>query len=86
MTSMARPILTNSMPGAAERDKRAESSISVTKVAPGVVGVADLDIAGSWRPAPVYGNVWFPTAVAADWAPYRSRPLGFRRAMGMDLD
>ena len=61
----------------AERDKRAESSVSVSRVAPGVVGVADLDVAGSWRPAPTYGNVWFPSAVVADWAPYRFGHWGF---------
>src|SRR5580692_11911770 len=43
-----------------ERDARAENSVSVRAVAPGVVGASDLDIAGAWRPAPIYGNVWFP--------------------------
>ena len=26
---------------------------------------------GRWGADPTYGNVWFPTRVAADWAPYR---------------
>ncbi len=62
---------------AADRDKRADVSVSVTKVAPGVVGVTDLDVAGAWRPAPTYGNVWFPNTVVADWAPYRFGHWGF---------
>jgi hypothetical protein len=67
---------------AADRDKRADSSISVTKVAPGVVGVSDLDVAGAWRPAPTYGNVWFPHTVVADWAPYRFGHWGFVEPWG----
>ncbi|MEO7432502.1 MAG: DUF6600 domain-containing protein, partial [Dokdonella sp.] len=27
---------------------------------------------GSWNDEPDYGHVWYPTTVAADWAPYRS--------------
>ncbi len=61
----------------AERDAKAENSVSVKAVAPGVVGAADLDIAGSWRPAPTYGNVWFPNGMVADWAPYRFGHWGF---------
>ena len=62
---------------AANRDKAADASVSVTRVAPGVVGAADLDVAGAWKPAPTYGNVWFPTTVVADWAPYRFGHWGF---------
>lgn len=36
-----------------------------------VVGYADLDEYGSWRPVQTYGNVWFPNRVGYDWAPYR---------------
>jgi hypothetical protein len=60
-----------------ERDAKVANSISVKAVAPGVVGAADLDVAGAWRPAPIYGNVWFPNAVVADWAPYRFGHWGF---------
>jgi hypothetical protein len=67
---------------AADRDRRVDSSISVTKVAPGVVGVSDLDVAGAWRPAPTYGNVWFPHTVVADWAPYRFGHWGFVEPWG----
>jgi hypothetical protein len=36
-----------------------------------VIGYQDLDTYGTWRSDPSYGNVWVPTRVAADWAPYR---------------
>jgi len=52
------------------RDKREDNSVSARYVAPGVVGASDLDEYGSWRDVPEYGNVWVPTAVAPDWAPY----------------
>lgn len=35
-----------------------------------MVGYEDLDGNGDWRPAPGYGDVWFPR-VEAGWAPYR---------------
>jgi hypothetical protein len=59
------------------RDKAQDASVSVKMVAPGVVGVTDLDVAGAWRPAPVYGNVWFPNGLVAGWAPYRFGHWGF---------
>jgi hypothetical protein len=59
------------------RDKAQDSSVSVRMVAPGVVGVTDLDVAGAWRPAPIYGNVWFPNGLVAGWAPYRFGHWGF---------
>ena len=31
----------------------------------------DLDANGTWRVDAEYGNVWFPTRVRSDWAPYR---------------
>ena len=36
-----------------------------------MTGYEDLDEYGAWQPTTEYGNVWFPRAVAADWAPYR---------------
>jgi hypothetical protein len=30
----------------------------------------DLDQNGAWRYDPQYGNVWYPTTIAADWRPY----------------
>jgi hypothetical protein len=54
-----------------ERNLRMLRSGSVKALAPGLVGATDLDDYGSWRSTPIYGNVWFPTTVIADWAPYR---------------
>ena len=36
-----------------------------------VVGWQDLADNGDWSDEPDYGYVWYPTQVAADWAPYR---------------
>jgi hypothetical protein len=41
-------------------------------VPPGVYGAEDLDPYGNWVNVPQYGNVWQPTAVGPDWAPYQS--------------
>ena len=59
------------------RDKAQDSSVSVKMVPPGVVGATDLDVAGAWRPAPTYGDVWFPNGLVAGWAPYRFGHWGF---------
>jgi hypothetical protein len=36
-----------------------------------MTGYADLDRAGDWRTNPQYGEVWYPSQVPSDWAPYR---------------
>jgi hypothetical protein len=54
-----------------DRDQRLDRSGSLRYVGDDVVGYADLDDYGSWRSVPRYGNVWFPSRVDADWAPYR---------------
>lgn len=53
------------------RDRRYETSISSRYVSRDVIGYQDLDQYGSWRSLPQYGNVWTPTRVASNWAPYR---------------
>ena len=53
------------------RDRRYETSTSARYVSRDVIGYQDLDQYGSWRSSPQYGNVWTPTRVAANWAPYR---------------
>jgi hypothetical protein len=55
-----------------ERDRREDSAVAARYVSPDVVGYSDLDEYGSWRSVEGYGNVWFPTAVATDWVPYRT--------------
>ena len=39
-------------------------------VSPEMTGGADLEAYGSWDSSPDYGQVWYPSGVAADWAPY----------------
>lgn len=53
------------------RDDREERSQSARYVSRDVIGYDDLDDNGEWRSVPDYGYVWFPTHVAAGWAPYR---------------
>lgn len=40
-------------------------------VSPEMTGAAELDRHGHWERHPSYGDVWYPTAVAVGWAPYR---------------
>ena len=54
------------------RDRLIMQSVSARNVGPGVYGTEDMDAAGTWQNVPEYGNVWHPTAVAADWAPYQA--------------
>ncbi|MEO5626992.1 MAG: DUF6600 domain-containing protein [Dokdonella sp.] len=54
------------------RNRRYEHSVSSAYVPEDMIGYADLDDNGSWSDVPEYGHVWYPTTVAADWAPYRS--------------
>ena len=69
-------VLTTQRPDAFEswaqgRDRSYDSSISARYVSSDVIGYHDLDQYGSWSSVPEYGNVWIPTRVAANWAPYR---------------
>ena len=47
-----------------------------------MTGAEDLDQYGRWEEAPEYGNVWFPTRVARDWAPYRDGRWVWTRQWG----
>jgi hypothetical protein len=53
------------------REQREERFRSTQYVSPDMVGYEDLDDYGTWRVDPIYGHVWVPLGVAADWAPYR---------------
>ena len=55
----------------ADRDRYYRQSRTAQYVSPQMVGSADLDQYGSWQTSADYGAVWYPTAVAAGWAPYR---------------
>ena len=54
-----------------DRDRSYDNSASARYVSQDVVGYQDLDANGTWRNDATYGNVWIPTRVASDWAPYR---------------
>ncbi len=54
-----------------DRDLRLSRSESLRYLDDDVVGYADLDEYGNWRPVSSYGPVWFPSRVDAGWAPYR---------------
>ncbi len=53
------------------QDNRERSNAARRHVSPYMTGYQDLDAYGDWSSAPDYGTVWYPRAVAADWAPYR---------------
>jgi hypothetical protein len=53
-----------------ERDARWDRSPSRQFVAEDVIGYDDLDSNGSWSSDTDYGQVWYPSTVAAGWTPY----------------
>jgi hypothetical protein len=55
----------------AARDYHAEGLAAARYVSPQMTGYADLDHYGGWQGNPQYGEVWYPSQVPADWAPYR---------------
>jgi len=55
----------------ASRDYHAEGLAAAHYVSPQMTGYADLDHYGGWQGNPQYGEVWYPSQVPADWAPYR---------------
>ncbi len=52
------------------RDRREEQSQSARYVSREIPGYDDLDQYGRWSDQPGYGQVWMPTSVSANWAPY----------------
>ena len=54
------------------RDRRHERTRANNYVSRDMVGWADLDEHGTWAQVPAIGNVWYPSDVAPDWAPYRN--------------
>lgn len=55
----------------AQRENASLAGTSRRHVSPHMTGYQDLDAYGDWRTAADYGTVWYPRAVASDWAPYR---------------
>lgn len=54
-----------------ERDRLLQRSQSSQYLNPYYTGGADLDSYGTWQNVPDYGNVWAPSNVPPDWAPYQ---------------
>ncbi len=59
---------------AVSRDRRNDrwESRNAGQLSPWMVGARDLDEYGSWDNDYEYGRIWYPTAIAANWAPYRN--------------
>ena len=56
-----------------DRDRREPTGGTALRyVSPEMTGAEDLDRYGRWEQSPDYGPLWVPTAVAVDWAPYRT--------------
>ncbi|MGZ5032179.1 MAG: DUF6600 domain-containing protein [Usitatibacter sp.] len=64
------------------RDERWVEATSTRYVSPSMTGYEDLDPYGSWAEEPDYGAIWYPTRVAADWAPYREGHWAWVRPWG----
>ncbi|MES2182963.1 MAG: DUF6600 domain-containing protein [Pseudomonadota bacterium] len=54
-----------------ERDRIESRSVASRYVSPDMPGAQQLDGYGDWGNDPSYGPIWYPRAVADDWAPYR---------------
>ena len=54
----------------ANRDRHYERLQATAYVPRQMVGSAELDAYGSWESDATYGPIWYPAAVAPDWAPY----------------
>ena len=50
-------------------DRQAQASEG-SYVPPDMIGAEDLASSGDWESTGDYGAIWYPNAVAADWAPY----------------
>ena len=64
------------------RDATWVETRSVKYVSPYMTGYEDLDRYGEWREESDFGALWFPTRIAADWAPYRYGRWDYVRPWG----
>jgi hypothetical protein len=55
----------------AREDRDEDGRAAERYASPEMTGLEDLDRYGRWDRHPEFGAVWFPFAVAVDWAPYR---------------
>src|SRR5438132_450162 len=56
---------------AMSRDEREDRARSSRYVSSEMTGYEDLDDYGRWHEVSGYGNVWTPSGIPGDWAPYR---------------
>jgi len=54
-----------------DRDRMLQSEQNSQPLNPYYTGGADLNNSGTWQNVPDYGQVWSPSGVPSDWAPYR---------------
>lgn len=54
-----------------ERDRQFDATKTYQYVSPAMTGAEALDRHGNWQVDETYGPIWYPTTVAAGWAPYR---------------
>jgi len=66
----------------AERDHAFDRVPVARYVSPEMTGAQDLDRYGRWEQSPEYGAIWYPTAVAATWAPYTAGHWAWVRPWG----
>jgi hypothetical protein len=69
--NLSRPSLDEFDRWGQDRDRSYDNSVSARYVSRDVIGYQDLDTYGTWRRVPEYGDVWTPTRMRDDWAPYR---------------
>ena len=67
---------------AAVRDQQWQDSNSRRYVSYDMTGYEELDRYGTWSQDADYGAIWFPTRIAAGWAPYRDGHWTYVRPWG----
>ena len=65
-----------------DRDRRVLTPVATRYVSPEMTGADELDRYGRWEQSAEYGPLWTPTAVAVDWAPYRTGHWAWVRPWG----
>ena len=70
-TTAAAPVNATFAAWSSERDRQTRASQTYRYVSPAMTGAEVLDDYGRWQVDQTYGPIWYPTTVAAGWAPYR---------------
>lgn len=80
--TMSAPVNDDFAAWNSERERHVVSGVASRYVSPEMTGVEELDRYGRWEQNPEYGALWIPTAVAVDWAPYRTGHWAWVRPWG----